>query len=148
MARTMTGPSRSVTRSEHVRIVAAGVVMLIAAHLLSTLLLSSPSHVGQVTLDNQTGYDVRVDLGGFGSDSLVGLGTVTQHCQQTFHEVLDPGTTWTFVVGAQGQRGGAVTVTRAELEAAGWRVTIPAEIGNTLAAAGAPPTPVRSCNAF
>lgn len=146
MTRTESRPARSDARSRVASIVLAGLAMLCAAQGVATTLLRDPPHVRALTVDNRTSYDVHVDVGGFDSGGVVGLGTVAQHCQMTFHEVLDPGPTWTLHLRAQSERGGTITVSRSQLERDGALVVIPRDVGSRLAAAGAPPPPVKGCS--
>jgi len=55
--------------------------------------------------------------------------------------VFDQGSSWTFRFSTQDRDLGTVTMSRAELEAAGWLVHVPDGYGQTLTRAGLPPTP-------
>jgi hypothetical protein len=55
--------------------------------------------------------------------------------------VVDQGEVWLFRFDSQGKTGGELRLNRSELEASGWRIAIPDEVGTRLADAGAPPTP-------
>ncbi|MDQ4089069.1 MAG: hypothetical protein M3163_02010, partial [Actinomycetota bacterium] len=68
-------------------------------------------------------------------------GFARQNATTEVHEVTDQGDVWVFRFDSQGATGGELRLTRAQLEASGWTVSIPAEVGRRLADAGAPPTP-------
>lgn len=101
----------------------------------------SPAFVPRVEVVNPTPYEVSVDVQGGPGDGWVALGYVDQGATTAVQEVLDQGRRWTFRFRAQGREGGRLTVTRAALERADWRVDIPREVETRLQKAGAPPSP-------
>lgn len=124
-------------RLVHLWYVLAGTVALAAALLLAPL-LRMPAHVGALTFDNPTGYDITIESSQGGDDGWTPVGTVRAGSSATFDRVVDQGGRWAFRFSSQGQQGGHLDRTRAELDAADWKVDIPAEVGDTLAANGAP----------
>ncbi len=61
-------------------------------------------------------------------------------------EVIDQGDVWVFRFDSQGESGGELRLSRTELEAAGWRVSIPAEVGARLAQCRRAAEPVEVVN--
>ncbi|MDP9072220.1 MAG: hypothetical protein M3N68_13255 [Actinomycetota bacterium] len=86
-----------------------------------------PSFVDRLTVVNPHAWSVEVDATGPGGDGVVGLATVGRERAQTVEEVMDQGREWIFRFSYGGANGGELVVSRAELERAGWRVTVPAE---------------------
>lgn len=124
-------------RYAHVWFVLAGAVVLAAIILLAPL-LRMPTRVSALTFDNPTPYDVTVESSQGGRDGWTPVGTVRAGSSATFDRVLDQGPRWVFRFSSQGQSGGRLERSRAQLDEAGWQVPIPAEVGDTLAANGAP----------
>jgi hypothetical protein len=58
-----------------------------------------------------------------------------------YADVLDQGATWVFSFQAQGRDGGEVSVPKARLAAAGWKLDVPQVVIDRLRAAGAPASP-------
>ena len=56
-------------------------------------------------------------------------------------EIYDIGDTWVFRFSAQGETSGEVAFNRKQLERNGWRLEIPASIGDELRQKGAPAPP-------
>jgi len=63
------------------------------------------------------------------------------HATTVAQDVIDEGSTWTFRFAGQGRPGGIVTRTHEQLVQVGWRLHIPAAVGQQLELEGAPPTP-------
>jgi hypothetical protein len=95
--------------------------------------------VDRVTIMNSTDYDIHVDVTGSGTDGWLPLAIVEHGSEKTVHEVIDQGARWTFRFLHEGDRVGEISVARSELEGDGWRVEIPAEIGEQLSDLGTPP---------
>ena len=105
--------------------------------ILLAPLLRMPSQVAEIGFDNPTAYDITVEA----SDDGVGwtpVGTVKAGESISFERVYDQGDEWTFRFSSQGRDAGEVARTRAQLEVDDWQVAIPASVGATLAADGAP----------
>jgi hypothetical protein len=69
------------------------------------------------------------------------LGTVAPKTGSTVAQVVDQGATWVFRVQAQGIDVGDIALSRSDLVASGWRVTIPADVIARLKAHDIPVTP-------
>ena len=131
------GPTRSwAPRFVHLWWVLAGAVALAALILLAPL-LRMPSHVAEIGFDNPTAYDITVEASDDGAD-WTPVGTVKAGESIAFERVYDQGDEWTFRFSSQGRDAGEVARSRAQLEADGWQVAIPASVGEALAADGAP----------
>jgi hypothetical protein len=111
------------------------VVMLVAPSLVTG------AFVPRLTVNNTaTPFDLNVDVTGPGRDGWFDLGTVARDTQGVLEEVADPGETWVFRFSYAGVATNEVVVSRAELRDAGWRVTVPATVGEELAGAGVVPS--------
>jgi hypothetical protein len=115
------------------------VLVLVLAALYQVL--PGPRHVAAITFDNPTVYAITIESSNGGGDGWVTVGTARADTTTVSHEVIDEGGTWAFRFTGQGLPAGGEVVSRADLEEAGWLYTIPAEVGDRLAAMGAPPTP-------
>jgi hypothetical protein len=97
--------------------------------------------VARVTYENPTDYALSVEVSSGPGDGWTAAGFVPQRSTTVAEEIPDQGEVWVFRFDSQGATGGELRLSRPELEAAGWRVNIPADVGRRLAASGAPPTP-------
>ncbi len=64
-----------------------------------------------------------------------------QRSTRQFQDVLDQGDTWVFAFRSQGHDGGEITLSRAELAAAGWNSPSPTRVIEQFRQHGAPPSP-------
>ncbi|HJV08290.1 MAG TPA: hypothetical protein VJ653_01355 [Acidimicrobiales bacterium] len=123
---------------------AGALVLGLAAAVALTFLVglsSGPSTIPRITFENPTPYALDIEVRAGDTRGWTSAGSVRQESTAEVHEVIDQGDVWLFRFDSQGASGGEVHLTRAELEASDWTVTIPAEVGTRLADAGAPPTP-------
>lgn len=104
-------------------------------------LSDGPTMVPRITFENPTIYGLDIEVSPGTDTGWTSAGSVRQQSTGDVREVIDQGDVWRFRFDSQGETGGELRVTRAELEASGWRVSIPVEVGTRLAEAGAPPTP-------
>jgi hypothetical protein len=77
-----------------------------------------------VRVDNRAGLPLRVHAAGPDGGRL-GLGQAAPRATTTFHEVADPGGSWTFVVSYGGEELLRQPVSGRELAARGWTVQVP-----------------------
>ncbi|HET7719777.1 MAG TPA: hypothetical protein VFK43_07410 [Acidimicrobiales bacterium] len=136
-------PNTSPRTRRHLGLAVAAVVVGLAAAVGLTSLVglsSGPKTVARITFENPTAYALDVEVSS-GAGGWTSAGSVRQKSTAQVSEVIDQGDVWVFRFDSQGATGGELRLSRTELEAAGWRVSIPAEVGARLAAAGAPPTP-------
>ena len=103
-------------------------------------LTEGSAFVAEVTVDNPTVYNLQVDVGSPGEEQLLALGTVGREGTRSFEQIVDQGERWVFHLTFGGEDAGEVEVPRAELENDGWRVQVPAAVGQRLADAGYPPS--------
>jgi hypothetical protein len=112
-----------------VTIVAIGMLLLARAAVAGGV-----DHV-TVRVDNQSALALQVDTVD-GAGAAVGLGSAAPRTRTTFQEVPDIGPRWTFVATYGGHQVHRVAVTRTELAARGWTVSIPASATAELEEAG------------
>ena len=121
---------------------AAVVGLAVVVGLTSLVGLSSgPKTVQRITFQNPTVYALDIEVSPGTAGGWTSAGSVRQKSTAEVTEVIDQGDVWVFRFDSQGASGGELRLSRTELEASGWRVSIPAEVGERLAGAGAPPTP-------
>jgi hypothetical protein len=120
------------------------VVLVVVTALIVALVVNAstgPGTVPRITFENPTDYALDIEVSAGPGRGWTSAGSVRQQSVADVHEVLDQGDVWLFRFHGQGETGGELRLSRAELEAAGWRVAIPPEVGDRLASVGAPPTP-------
>ena len=88
-----------------------------------------------VRIDNQAGLAVQVDALNASGDR-VGLGEAEPTTLTTFSQIPDVGSQWTLVAAYGGREVHRVSLTRVDLAAGNWTVTIPAAATTTLERAG------------
>lgn len=141
---TVVRPDTSARARRHIGLAVAAVVagLAVALGLTSLVGLSSgPETVARITFENPTAYALDIEVSSGATGGWTSAGSVRQRSTGEVSEVIDQGDVWVFRFDSQGASGGQLRLSRTELEAAGWRVSIPAEVGARLANAGAPPTP-------
>ena len=116
--------------------IAAVVLAVVAAGLAR-----GPAFVDRVDVVNRSPYELLVDIQRGPDEGWVRIGYIDQDASTSVREVLDQGDRWTFRFRAQGREGGRITLSRADLARADWRLDVPAEVEARLRAAGAPPSP-------
>ena len=137
---TLTGPRRLQPRQ-----VGQGLLTgVLAAAVLGVVMVSPatrlPSSVPRLSLANPTDYAVEIDVRGADEGGWLNLGSVRRESRYTIDEVLDQGDQWVFRFRYGGEDGGELVVSRAELRADRWRVTVPAEVGGRLQQEGLQPS--------
>jgi hypothetical protein len=99
-----------------------------------------PVFVDRVTVVNPQPWSVEVDVRGEERDGVVGIASVGREQTQTVEDVLDQGRLWIFEFSYGGADGGELVIGRAQLERAGWKVTVPDEFASRMRAAGMGPS--------
>ena len=114
-------------------------IIVVVAVLMAASLewLDEPNHVSRVTIANPSEYALDVAVTSGGRHGWLALSGVPVGATRDFHDVLDQGNTWVFSFRAQGRDGGEMSMTRADLEASGWNITVPGQVLDRLRAAGA-----------
>jgi hypothetical protein len=97
-----------------------------------------PAHVPRVVVTNDTSYGVTVEVLDHGAR--IPVGSLQPDRTATFGEVADVGAQWALVWSARGHEV-TTTTSRAALQDADWKVSVPATLGNQLDAEGEAPTP-------
>ena len=119
---------------------AVGVIALVAAFVAVAPAFRTDKPVPRVTIDNPTLYAVNVEVSGSGTGAWLDLGAVEREGSTTVEQVTDQGPQWTFRFSYGGVDAGEVTVARAALAHAGWRLAIPETVGQRLHDAGLSPS--------
>ena len=124
-------------------LVAVAALAVTAAVALASLvdLGGRRATVPRLIYENPTVYALDVEVSPGPGHGWTSAGFVGQRSTGVVEEVPDQGDVWLFRFDSQGETGGELRLSRAELEGAGWKVTIPAEVERRLAEVGAPPTP-------
>lgn len=112
-----------------------------AALLPLSRLLVTPPFVERVTFVNPTAYDLTVEVASSARERWMAVATVRRRATTETGQIYDVGDVWVFRFAGQGEDGGELRLTRAELERNGWRVEIPKRVGDQIEAEGAPPPP-------
>jgi hypothetical protein len=121
-------------------LVRGALITSVAIAVIGMLLLvratfgSGVDHV-TVRVDNQAALALQVDTID-AAGTAVGLGNADPRTLTTFQEVPDIGPRWTFVATYGGREVHRVALSRAELAARGWTVSIPATATTQLEEAG------------
>lgn len=120
--------------------VLAGIAVAIALVLAFAPAMRVPTDVAALTIDNPTVYQVNVDVTGAGGGGWLDLGSVGRERTKTVEQIADQGANWVFRFSYGGVDAGRLAVTRADLKAAGWKITVPAAASGRLQAAGLQPS--------
>jgi hypothetical protein len=115
--------------------VAAAVALTVTA-----VAVDSPSRAPDITVDNETAYDLTIKVSDRAGDDWMGFALVNARSEVVVRAPIDHGSSWIFSFGA----GGEYSIDRADLEQAGWRMRVPEAVGERLAAAGVTPSPQRN----
>jgi hypothetical protein len=124
----------------------AAVGVVAAFGLLITLLLvlvRDPATVPRLTVVNETDSVVEVEVASGSGGGWIGLGAVDPGASHSYTDVLDQGDRWRFRFSSGRAQAREREWSRSELEADGWRMTIPARVGRELEAEGAVTAPPR-----
>ena len=117
-----------------------GVLAALLAIFLFRPLVEPGPFVKNVTVVNGSEYAFDLDVAGAKADDWMLLGTVAERASTDVAEVFDQGDTWTFRFRTQGRVAGEVTMSRADLKAAGWKLTVPGGFADKLRADEVVPT--------
>jgi hypothetical protein len=131
-------PLRS-RRRRDLPLVGVGVAALVGVFLLVASLTSEPARVDRLTVVNPTAYGVNVSVRSGTDDGRFLLGWAWGNDQMTIPDAADQGDTWIFTFSYAGVDAGEQEMTRAALEHDGWRLEIPSDVAERLAAAGLQP---------
>jgi hypothetical protein len=101
-----------------------------------------PSYVERITVVNRHQYDVVAEVGD-GASGFLNLGGVGREDEKTIEGVIDFGERWVFRFRYPYDDAVDpidVSITRAELEQAGWRIEVPASLAQRLREKGEQPS--------
>jgi hypothetical protein len=133
-------PSRAPGRGLALVLLAA--IVLVAGALLMLRVeehLRGAAKVPAVHVLNPANLLVDVDVSDGSRDGWLPIAIARPREVTTVEDVVDQGDVWRFRFHSTGVEGGEVRVTRAELEAARWRIAIPASVVDRLQRDGARP---------
>jgi len=139
MSPVLTPPRPATSPVAIVRVVMVALALVVLLVTATRLTTGEPSYVSELTVVNPTAYKINVEVQGDGRGRLE-LGMVRREQTSTFEEVIDQGARWVFRFSYGGVAGGELAVTRAEMEAGQWRITIPGSVGERLSVAGLSPS--------
>ncbi len=114
-------PKRSLAGPTTVILVAIGALLCFGM----TLALRNPDTVPRVTVVNDSRIPLNVSVRGDADAPRLILDTVPAGSSATTLDVIDQGSDWVFAFSSGGVDGGTVAVSRAKLEADGWRLVVP-----------------------
>ena len=117
------------------RIGSRALVVLFLVGTVAAVLASCsgpPPIVERVTINNNTGYDLDVQLSGPDGEGWLPAGIVEAGSERTSEQVVDQGEVWTFRFLHWGDNVGELSISRSELESNGWQVAVPLEVEERL----------------
>jgi hypothetical protein len=127
------------SRRRDLPIVGLVVAGIVAVFVLMSTTLREPDHVDRLTLVNPTEYGVNVTVRSAPEQGRFSLGWSESTQERELREVPDLGETWIFAFSYAGVDAGEVTVSRAALAGADWRLEVPATVAQPIRAAGLTP---------
>ena len=133
-------PSRSLREYLRPDAIAITIALLVII-VLGAFVLDGPARVHRLTLDNPSEFEVAVDVSSGPHGGYVPLAVLGVNTTRDYQDVLDQGRTWVFRFRSQGRQADIVTVTREQLAAANWTMTVPDAAIQQLRQAGAPASP-------
>ena len=112
-------------------------VAAVLALVVTGLVMHDPSRTPNVTIENDTPYDLTVQVSDGTGQHWMAFALVGARSEFTIHEPIDQGDIWIlrFV------QGGEYRIDRSALRDAGWRIRVPDSVSAKLAAAGIAPSP-------
>jgi len=127
MSSVLVHPPEAAPRSRQLALLAAAVVASLAVLAGLLALVQHPDFVSRVSIVNQSGSQLQVDVAPGRDAAIMPLGVVDGHSTEEFRDVVDQGDVWYVHVADTGTGARTLRLTRAELEHANWRVTIPSD---------------------
>jgi len=108
-------------------VIAAVVVAVVVVAVFAGVsrLVGDPAVVDHLEIRNPTADIVDVTATGGGDQSTVAVATLEPHSRIVVDDVIDQGDTWVLGFRVSGRTVGEIRTTRAGLERAQWRVTVP-----------------------
>jgi len=113
-------------------------VLALFGFVAVSLLIPSPATVGHVTIKNGSEFDLNIDATSASHDGWTPVGIALAHADTDMRDVIDHGDVWVFRFTGQGHDAGELRITRADLAASNWSLTVPASVAQQLRDAGVP----------
>jgi len=113
-------------------------VLALFGFVAVSLLIPSPATVGHVTIKNGSEFDLNIDATSASHDGWTPVGIALAHADTDMRDVIDHGDVWVFRFTGQGHDAGELRITRADLAASNWALTVPASVAQQLRDAGVP----------
>ena len=124
---------------------AAIVIATLFALVCGAFIVRDADRAPDLTIDNPTSYDVRVEVSDGARSEWTALGTARQFCNLAIDAPVDQGDTWSFRFHAQGVASHDIVIDRHALEQSGWRVTIGADLAQQWEQQSVPHPPQQNC---
>lgn len=128
---------RSRTRSVAAVIGTACVVAVLFG--LMSRLSSGSRMVSNLTVRNETAFDVTLDASGSSSGPATPLGVVGHQATENLGPLIDQGQVWYIHIASEGVDGGTIVESRADLARSGWAVVVGAGVESRLRSGGLTP---------
>ena len=110
------------------------------ALVVTVVLVDEPSRTPDITIENDTPYDLTIKISDRNGDDWMGFALVDAQSEVVVQQPIDHGAQWILSYGV----GGEVAIERSDLERAGWRMRVPDAVAARLAAAGVAQSPQRN----
>jgi hypothetical protein len=134
---TLSRPEARPRRPDLVPAVLVGLALVVVLVVVG-LSLRTPDTVS-LTVQNPLSWRAEVEVRSAASANWTGVGAVGREGEVQFLQLPDQGSDWVIRYSYAGQSE-EVAITRAQLEAGGWLVVVPAGLGERLEEAGVAPT--------
>ncbi|MEO5837417.1 MAG: hypothetical protein ABIQ73_05760 [Acidimicrobiales bacterium] len=115
-------------------------VAAVFAMIVTALTMRDPPRAPDVTIDNETPYDLTIKVSDGAGKSWMAFALVNAQSQTVVRSPIDQGSQWIISYGL----GGEFPIDRSALQDAGWRIHVPNVVPERLAAAGVTASPRRS----
>jgi hypothetical protein len=107
------------------------------ALIVTGWLMHDPSRAPDVTIVNDTPYDLTIKVSNATGERWMPFALVSAQSQLIVRAPIDQGEVWVFSFGP----GGEYSLNRSALRESGWHMHVPASVPTQLAAAGIAPSP-------
>jgi hypothetical protein len=113
-------------------------VLALFGFVAVSLLIPSPATVDHVTIKNGTEFDLNIDATSASHDGWTPVGIALAHADTDMRDIIDHGDVWVFRFTGQGRDAGELRITRSDLAASNWSLTVPASVAQQLRDDGVP----------
>ena len=136
-----TRPTRAGSRAPLIALLVVAAIAGLALLRVVSVAMAPPDYVDDVTIVNKTQYGVDVDVRSSDTAGRLLLGRALPGTNTARSQVLDAGDVWIFSFLRAGVEAGEVQLTREQLDAADWHVTVPDAVIATIEQSGQLPYP-------